>query len=70
MKILRIAIPPTDTPRSCQNQDQGLRIFQKQNVQYQVSYPVWRQVLFILKEREVVWLSMHASTTPGGLKQN
>ena len=35
----------THTPRSSQNQGHGLRIFQKQNVQYQASYPVWRQVL-------------------------
>ena len=48
--------PPTHThthihsthPRSYQNQGHGhrLRIFQKQNVQYQASYPVWRHVLF------------------------
>ena len=38
------------THRSCQNQGHRLRIFQKQNVQYQASYPVWWQVLFrILK---------------------
>ena len=38
----------THTPRSCQNQGHRLRIFQKQNVQYQASYPVWRQVFLIL----------------------
>ena len=51
MNILHIAIPPHPSPpphpRSCQNQDHG-RIFQKQNVQYQTSYPVWRQVLFYI----------------------
>ena len=31
----------THSPKSCQNQGHGLRIFQKQNVQYQASYPVW-----------------------------
>ena len=40
--------PHTHTSRSCQNQGHRLRIFQKQNVQYQASYPVWRQVLFML----------------------
>ena len=50
MNILHIAIQPplpTPLPRSCPNQGHGLRIFQKQNVQYQASYPVWRQVLLI-----------------------
>ena len=36
----------THTPRSYQNQGHILRNFQKQNVQYQASYPVRRQVLF------------------------
>ena len=51
MNILHIAIPPPPLPTptmSCQNQGHGLRIFQKLNVQYQASYPVWRQVLFDL----------------------
>ena len=39
--------PPHTHTRSCQNQGHRLRIFQKQNVQYQASYPVWRQVLLI-----------------------
>ena len=30
---------------TCQNQGHRLRIFQKQNVQYQASYPVWLQAL-------------------------
>ena len=41
--------PNTHTPRSCQNQGHGLRFFQKQNVQYQASSPVWRKVLFMVK---------------------
>ena len=49
MKILHRQCPhPKSTPqphnqRSCQNQ--GHRIFQKQIVQYQASFPVWGQVL-------------------------
>ena len=35
------------TPRSCQNQGHGLRILQKQNVQYQASYHVWQLVLLL-----------------------
>ena len=47
--------PPTHThthiPRSCQNKGHGLRNFQKQNVQYQASCPVWRQVLLVCRNK-------------------
>ena len=31
------------------------RIFEKQNVQYQASYPVWQQVLFLFRHENVYY---------------
>ena len=64
-------LPPPPTPRSCQNQGHRRRIFQKQNVQYLASYPVWQQVLLLffgckkkLKKTQLIrnyWKKLDAS---------